>query len=277
MGKEHMRQSVEVLYKVVEECPVTTLQLTFFQVAYVISGTGTMRINGHEMPYRAANLFLLTPQDHYTFEIGTTTEFLLVRFDHSYIKEYQWKGIDHMAHLLDHATHMSGCILKNKPDEALVKSIVDSLVHEIHHQDLYNEDLIMHFVNALIVISARNISKIKPAHLKQNADKRILEIINYIKTNIYYPQKLKAVAMGEAFGISTTYLGSYFKTQSGETIQHFIATYKIRMIEHRLKFSDRRINEIALEFGFADESHLNKFFRKHKGINLTGYRKAEAG
>ncbi len=57
-------------------------------------------------------------------------------------------------------------------------------------------------------------------------------------------------------------------------IQHFIANYKIRLIEHRLKFSDRRINEIAFEFGFADESHLNKFFKKHKSLSLTQYRKA---
>ncbi len=76
------------------------------------------------------------------------------------------------------------------------------------------------------------------------------------------------------FGISGTYLGSYFKEQCGETIQHFISNYKIRLIEHRLKFSDKRINEIAHEFGFADESHLNKFFKKHKqGLSLTGYRR----
>ncbi|WP_260607432.1 helix-turn-helix domain-containing protein [Chitinophaga polysaccharea] len=74
--------------------------------------------------------------------------------------------------------------------------------------------------------------------------------------------------------MSETYLGVYFKKQCGETIQQFISGYKIRLIEWRLKFSDLRINELADEFGFADGSHLNKFFKKQKGISLTAYRQA---
>jgi AraC-like DNA-binding protein len=67
--------------------------------------------------------------------------------------------------------------------------------------------------------------------------------------------------ISEVFSISETYLGSYFKRQCGETIQHFISNYKIRLIEHRLRFSSMRINEIASEFAFSDKSHLNKFFK----------------
>ncbi|SHF22987.1 helix-turn-helix domain-containing protein [Pedobacter caeni] len=36
-----------------------------------------------------------------------------------------------------------------------------------------------------------------------------------------------------------------------------------------------RINEIVNEFGFSDQSHLNKFFKKHRNVSLTGYRKAK--
>ena len=167
-------------------------------------------------------------------------------------------------------------ILKNKADEFLVRSIAKSLIHSIENKDIYDEDLVSHYVNALIVIAARNLAKIKPVGIKENADKRILEIINYIQANIFYPQKLKASAVAKEFDISDTYLGSYFKNHSGETIQSFISNYKIRLIEHRLIFSDMRINEIVEEFSFSDESHLNKFFKKHRNISLTGYRKAKA-
>ncbi|MGY0038066.1 helix-turn-helix domain-containing protein [Pedobacter sp. NJ-S-72] len=148
-------------------------------------------------------------------------------------------------------------------------------MHTIKHKDIYDEDLTAHYVNALIVIAVRNISKIRPPGIKENADKRILEIISYIQANIFTPQSLKASFIADKFGISDTYLGSYFKNQCGETIQQFIANYRIRLIEHRLNFSDRRINEIVTEFGFSDESHLNKFFKKHRSISLTGYRKAK--
>ncbi|AXY78866.1 AraC family transcriptional regulator [Paraflavitalea soli] len=271
-----MHQSLEVLYKKVDHCPLKDLQLTFFQMAYIISGKGFLSINGHRIAYQTGNLMLLTPNDYYNFDIEETTEFLLIRFTSDYVKKYKWKNISEIECLLYYSTHLTGCILRNVSDYPLVKSIIRSLLQGIEHSDLYEEDLQMHFVNALIVIAARNIAKIKPANLKVNADKRIQDIIDYIQTNIFSPQKLKVSVIAEAFDISDTYLGTYFKNQCGETIQHFMANYKIRLIEHRLQFSDRRINEIADEFGFADESHLNKFFKKHKSLSLTQYRKSKA-
>ena len=275
MRKENMHQSVEVIYEKVEECPVVHSQLSFFQMVYVISGSGFLHINGNAIAYQTGNLMLLTPNDYHNFEITKPTEFLVVKINSEYVKEYKSKSIDHIECLLHHASHLSGCILKRKADEFLVKSISDSLIHAIDNKDIYDEDLITHYVNALIVIAARNIAKIKPTGIKESADKRILEIINYIQANIFCPQKLKISAIAEKFDISDTYLGSYFKSHCGETIQSFISNYKIRLIEHRLSFSDMRINEIVDEFGFSDESHLNKFFKKHRAISLTGYRKAK--
>lgn len=274
MRKENMHQAVEVIYKKVDECPIINSQFSFFQMVYVISGNGFLHINGNGISYQAGNLMLLTPNDYHNFDIVTTTEFLLVKINSEYVKDYKSKSIDHIECLLHYASHLSGCILKRKADEFLVKSISDSLIHAIGNKDIYDEDLITHYVNALIVIAARNIAKIKPTGVKESTDKRILEIINYIQSHIFCPQKLKISAIAEKFDISDTYLGSYFKNHCGETIQSFISNYKIRLIEHRLSFSDMRINEIVDEFGFSDESHLNKFFKKHRNISLTGYRKA---
>lgn len=275
MKKENMHQSFEIVYRKVDECPVTDLQFSFFQMVYVISGTGFLRVNGNCIAYQAGNLMLMTPKDYHNFDITDTTEFLLVKINNEYVKEYRSKNINCIECLLYYSSHLSGCILKQKEDEFLVKSIVECLLHAIKHKDIYDEDLTAHYVNALIVIAVRNISKIKPLGIKENADKRILEIINHIQYNIFLPSNLKASFIADKFGISDTYLGSYFKNQCGETIQQFIANYRIRLIEHRLKFSDMRINEIVNEFGFSDESHLNKFFKKHRGVSLTGYRKAK--
>lgn len=275
MRKENMHQSVEVLYKKVDECPIVNSQFSFFQLVYVISGNGFLHINGNCISYQTGNLMLLTPNDYHTFDISNTTEFLLVKLNSEYVKEYKSKSIDHIECLLHYATHLSGCILKRKEDEFLVRSISESLIRIIDSKDIYDEDLIIHYVNALIVIAARNIAKIKPPGIKESADKRVLEIINYIQAHIFCPQKLKVSVIAEQFDISDSYLGSYFKNHCGETIQSFVSNYKIRLIEHRLNFSDMRINEIVDEFGFSDESHLNKFFKKHRNISLTGYRKAK--
>lgn len=271
-----LHQSIEVVYKKVEDCPLKNLKLTFFQLVYIVEGSGTINVNGNVLDYRKGNLMLLTPNDYYHFNIGVTTEFLLIRFNKGYLKEYKWKTIDHIECLLHYANHLSGCIIRCENDAFLVRSIAVSILHGLNNDDIYNEDLLLNFVNALLVIAARNIAKIKPTGIQENADKRVQEIIQYIQDNIFCPSRLKACEIAKQFDISATYLGSYFKNQCGETIQHYIAGYKLRLIEHRLKFSDMRINEIVAEFGFSDESHLNKFFKKYRSISLTAYRKKRA-
>lgn len=57
-------------------------------------------------------------------------------------------------------------------------------------------------------------------------------------------------------------------------MQQYINNYRLKMIEHRLRRSDMRMGEIVQELGFTDESHLNKFFRKQKGMSPTAFRKA---
>ena len=52
-----------------------------------------------------------------------------------------------------------------------------------------------------------------------------------------------------------------------------ILNYKMKMVESRLLHTDMRINEIVAELGFTDESHLNKLFRKYKGVSPTEFRK----
>lgn len=51
-------------------------------------------------------------------------------------------------------------------------------------------------------------------------------------------------------------------------MQQYILSYKLKLVESRLLHSQMRINEIAEELGFTDESHLSKFFRKTKAVVL---------
>ncbi|MEO5889419.1 MAG: helix-turn-helix domain-containing protein [Ferruginibacter sp.] len=56
-------------------------------------------------------------------------------------------------------------------------------------------------------------------------------------------------------------------------MQQYISNYKLRLIETSLLHSDMRINEIAYELNFTDESHLNRIFKKYKGVSPSEFRK----
>jgi AraC-like DNA-binding protein len=274
MIKEILYEPYSITFATFDECHQPAHKHSFFELVYIQSGTGIQSINNSKSKYQPGHMFLLTPDDSHSFDIETTTDFFFLQFNDIYIRNNGLlsENIRRLEYILQNANHQPGCILKNLPDKTLVKPIVEAIVREYVNRDLYNHELVHQLVNTLIIVVARNIAKYLPEQVSMSTEEKAMDILQYIQHNIYYPEKLKAESISDNFGISNAYLGRYFKKHTSETMQQYITNYKTKLIEHRLKFSDKRINEIADEFGFTDESHLNKYFRKQKGKSPKAYR-----
>ena len=257
MKKENLHQPFEISVKELEESPLKEHEHTFFELVYILSGTGLQCINNNK------------------FDFHTTTKFFFIRFNDIYIHSgfFGTKNIKNLEFILQHANHQPGCILKNITDKPLIKSIIEALIREYVNQDLYNKELIQQLINTLIVIVTRNIAKYLPEKIDERSEEKTLDILQYIQNNIYNPDKIKADTISQHFGISQNYLGRYFKKHTNETMQQYIIKYKLKLVENRLLHSEMRINEIAAELGFTDESHLNKLFKKYKGVIPSEFRK----
>ncbi|RVU00323.1 AraC family transcriptional regulator [Mucilaginibacter limnophilus] len=274
MTREHLYEPYSVSFETLDTFPKREHRHTFFELVHIIEGTGRQCINKHTFDYIAGHMFLLTPQDCHMFEIETTTRFFFLRFNNIYIRSenLQTESIRHLEYILQNASHEPGCILRNQTDKTLVKPVVDALLRETSGRDLFDKEITRQLVNTLIVVVARNIAKYLPQHIDMASDKKIVNILNYLQQHIYQPEMLRAENVSKHFGLSEHYLGKFFKKHVGQTLQSYINTCRISLIEHRLKHSDKRMNEIVSELGFTDESHLNKFFRSHKGISPKAYR-----
>jgi YesN/AraC family two-component response regulator len=248
----------------------------FFELIYVMDGTGVQNVNKNHFQYRKGNLFLLTPMDLYSFNIHAPTQFFFLRFNEVYVKDYLRKdkeAVKQVEYILQNASHRPGCILKNKVDKPLIASLIGSIRNEQINQQIYYNRVTEQIVNTIITVVARNIALKLPKNISENTGEPILEMLSYIQEHIFEPKNLKAEIMSKHFNISIHYLGKYFKKQTGDTLQNYIANFKMRMVETRLLHSDMRINEITFELGFSDESHLNRAFRKYKGMNPSEFRK----
>lgn len=274
MRKVLLYEPFSISFQKLNECPLEDHIHNFFQLIYIVSGTGKHRINDSEFSYEPGHLFLITPKDQHYFDVKTTTEFFFLSFNDIYIKSkaLQTENIQRLEFILQNANHKPGCILKNQSDKSLVGPIIQALIREAVNRDLYDKEITQQLVNTLIVVVARNIAKYLPEKIDNSSDDKIVNILNYIQTNIYEPDKIRTEAICRQFGISKNYLGRYFKKHCGETMQFYVTRYKTTLIAHRLKYSNKRINEIVLEFGFTDESHLNRFFKQQKEVSPKAYR-----
>ncbi|WP_159021681.1 AraC family transcriptional regulator [Formosa sp. L2A11] len=274
MIKDPKYEAVEAYYLKTEKWEVKKY-LNFFQFVYVISGNGVHNYSGNSIPFQEDYLVLLTPDKENYFELNGETEFLIMKVHLSYVRDYRWKTIDYLEELLFSSSQISGTIITNSSDKVLIKHLADSLIISLEEKKLYHQDLNLHYINALTVIAARNISEKKPHGFTEKVDNKFESILTYVEHNIYNPVLLRTQVVSEAFGISPNYFSSYFKHQSGENYKNYLANYKIKLIEHRLTYSDKRITELVDEFGFIDESHINKFYKRHKGTTIKAFRKAQ--
>lgn len=275
MKRENLHQPFEISFSELDESQLKEHDHTFFELVYILSGTGIQWINNNKFPYHGGHLFMITPRDIHSFDIHTTTQFVYIKFNDIYIHSavFGTENIRRLEFILQHANHRPGCILRNQTDKLLVKPMIEAILREYPNKNIYSSEIITQLINTIVIVVARNIALFLPQQINENSEEKSLDILQYIQENICSPEKIKAKAISHRFGISSNYLGKYFKKQTNETMQQYILNYKLNMVESKLLHSDMRIGEIAEELGFTDESHLNRLFKKYRGCNPTEFRR----
>ena len=279
MKRENLHQPFEISFSELDESQLQEHDHTFFELVYILSGTGVQWINNNKFLYHVGHLFMITPGDTHSFDIHTTTKFVYIKFNDIYIHSavLGTENSRRLEFILQHANHRPGCILRNQTDKLLVKPMIEAIIREYVNRNIYSSEIITQLINTIVIIVARNIALFLPEQIDENSEDKSLNILQYIQSNICFPEKIKARTISQHFGISPNYLGRYFKKQTNETMQQYIFNYKMKMVGSRLLHSEMRINEIVEELGFTDESHLNKLFKKYKGCNPTDFRKKHRG
>ncbi|MET4080626.1 AraC-like DNA-binding protein [Pedobacter sp. UYP30] len=278
MIKDHLWVPFElVLKEMLDVCPRGLHTHMFFELVYIVAGTGRQSINDLKFSYKAGDLFLVAPEDKHIFYIEKTTQFFFIRFNNIFVQsnEKEKAFFQRLEMILENASHEPGRIIKDEEDANLICKLMEMLIQEHLRDNLYGRELIIQLVNSALVIIARNINQSFPKQIDENTDNKAIEILQYIQSNIYFPEKLRANKISKQFGISQSYLGSYFKKHANVSMQQYILSYKLKLVEERLLHSDKRISEIADELGFADKSHLNHLFKKYKGITPTAFKKIQ--
>lgn len=251
---------------------------SFFELAYIVEGEGIHNINGNNLRYGPGSLYLLNPKMVHHFTVEQLTSFVFVCFNNIYLQGMMAKNEQHNSvnwvKKLDYifqSTQDSGDIIKNERDKPLTAAIIAAIIAEHEQGQEMQKEVVEQLINTLITIVARNITT--KCDAKTGGDTTALQIVNYIHLNIYEPEKLKAETIAEHFNISANYISEYFKKQTGENLQQFIINYRLALAETRLRHSNMRLNEIALELGFTDESHLTKTFKKYRGESPAQFKK----
>ncbi|MDQ1096930.1 MULTISPECIES: AraC family transcriptional regulator [Chryseobacterium] len=254
----------------------------FFELAYILDGKGFHSVNYVDYPYKENGIFLLPTAKCHQYIIKETTTFLFVRFTGNYFASNTNNQVDYscwfnrLNFIMGNHNHLSGELIEDDDDKKQLKRLLDVILYEYSRKDICSSFIIQNTLVSVLAVICRNIQQRNWDGRTFN-DEKFVDLLNFISFNILDAEKLSVKYLSQKFHISETYFSEYFKRNASERFQDYVLKSKLRIAQSRAKFSDTPIQEIALELGFTDSSHLNRIMKNHFGKGMREIRKEMQG
>ncbi|MCT3923201.1 helix-turn-helix transcriptional regulator [Elizabethkingia anophelis] len=274
MFQDQQAYPIETLHLQMEINRSQVVQHRFTELIYIWSGTGTHTNRHMSTRFVAGDMYWVQSRDEHHFEIETFTEVFIVRFT----EEARLVLKD----LVDQSNGKAIALAKAKSPVNLKinfsledKNLIEMLFHTLlalSEQPLKNENMAYYQLLCMVNIIERNL-KYSEIPVDSKGEKDLSKILNYIHKNIQDPDMLQLAQIAQVFNLHINSLGLYFRKELNIPIKKYIRQSRMEIIEKKVLKSDFSLSEIAFQFGFVDESHFYKQFKKHFGISPSEYRK----
>ena len=230
----------------------------YFEIEYILSGSGYIVLNGNNIPFKAKTIWFTTLSD--TIEIilepGTTVELYNISFRPTWID-------DSIYNILS-----DGIVVQNFPN-----ILIERLIQEYEKIDEHREKMLRNLLNCIIIDIIRETkdNSFSVYTKNQNYSQFIQKSLKYIHQNFKEPISQNEVA--EYVGLSTNYFSAKFHNEIGESFKCYVNNLRLTYSSKLLINTDISIVDVAFASGFTDISNYYHTFKKKYGISPLQYRK----
>jgi AraC-like DNA-binding protein len=248
----------------------------FYEIIYILAGEGHHHINRVSLPYHAGDLFLLSPEDEHFFDVVSSTRFAIVRFTDHYFTQKRHISNDESL-VIRPEELMRNKILKETvlsfdgTCSSILRNTMENILSYKCKLDLSNSAIVFYQILTVLGMVREELSRLD-ANLTQELPMRE-HLLSYIHQHIYQPEHIQVKNIAEHFNIASNYFSTFFRRNFEMSYREYVHSYKLGLIEKRIATGEATLKKIAVEFGFTDESHLSKYFKQKKDINIAEYRK----
>lgn len=115
------------------------------------------------------------------------------------------------------------------------------------------------------------------SYVKERNEKNAVSIRGSVEEYIqahYSDANLSLSYIGDALGLSPSYLSKLFKQESGRSILDYLNTVRMEKAKELLRGdNDLNLDEIAMQVGYSGRITFTRLFKKYEGITPGVYRK----
>lgn len=106
-------------------------------------------------------------------------------------------------------------------------------------------------------------------------DRRVRRAVEYLEEN--YRRRITCAEVAEHSGVHASFLAQLFRKRFGISIGEWVRVRRLEFAREALRDAVTPISWIALEAGFADQSHLTRLFQARFGVTPARYRRGMRG
>ncbi|MGD1919293.1 MAG: AraC family transcriptional regulator [Pleurocapsa sp.] len=199
-----------------------------------------------------------------------------------------WQAIDRTLHLIVKPNLLRKIALTTEclnPDriellpvlkdrDSLIEYLAQLFFAEMQNDNFGNQLYLESLSNALGIHLLRNYCVFKPIFRRYTdglSPNKLRQIIDYIQSNL--DKKLSLKTMAEIVNMDKYYFATQFKRAMGIAPHQYVIEQRVEKAKRLLQSRKQPLFEVALNCGFASQSHFNKVFRQYIGTTPKSYQK----
>lgn len=127
-------------------------------------------------------------------------------------------------------------------------------------------------VNKIINDSLDKMQEEKKEEVKENRLVRMAKELVYEK---YSESDLNVSYIAEQLQVSSAYLSTLYKMETGKNLVKFITWYRVEKSKELLRQTNMKVSDVAEKVGYLNVSYYISIFRNHEGCSPVQYRERE--
>ena len=109
------------------------------------------------------------------------------------------------------------------------------------------------------------------ANNTEEENSTIFLIKDYISRK-YMDESLSVKDISEHVFLSASYVCTFFKSETGQTLNQYLTEYRMEKAKHLLTDPRYKITDISSRVGYSDGNYFGKSFKKYTGFSPSEYR-----
>lgn len=235
---------------------------SFTEFMYIVSGTGTLHLDGSSQPLREGDLVVICPSTPHTETSQTKNclEYYIFAVENISFENADTERVGGVFHLnIDDLDDRRALLQRFKRAES-----------ELTNQKLYYEVYVQSLINETLVYILRKIEAKDVKADNLNVPSECAFVKRYI--DLHFSEKITLDEIARKTFFSKFYIIHSFKKQYGTTPIQYLLDKRLTEAASLLENTNLSVTDITIGVGFSSASQLAKAFREKYGLTPQQYR-----